>query len=476
MSAHLSLAATQADGYYYNPAGFDPAVKGRHSFNALAHTHPLGERAKRLASEGILVIRFEMPHNAWCTGCGKFVARGVRFNADKKRVGSYHSTAVWEFDMKCTSCETHYVIRTDPKGADYEFVSGIKRKAMAHDDVTAAARVTLTQEERRIMASDTFFKLEHATDDARRAEAANRQLAALMELQDARYKDGYASNAALRAAARATRRADAELVLEGKAAGLAIPLLPRHEDDALRAAHAARAAALGDRAGVAAALTLPAGSLPAAPRWESHPSPLPSPPTPLSSTRSGGDGSSVTGGLLAGSGSAVAQPLPAALVQSIAAVTGRRRRSVTAAGAVTSLLAIATGGGGRGVGGAGGDGASTALSSTTPSSLGVGSKRRHSGDSLGPGRPPVHGASGAGATTVRLNVKRARRVVPPPAFPVSLMEGMRRHPMGGGGGESGGGGGGGGGGAVAAASTRAGGGGAASLVADYASDEGEGVG
>jgi hypothetical protein len=75
-----SLAASRADNYYYDPAHFDPS-KRRGSANAIAGSHPLGVRANKLKTEGILVIRFEMPYDSWCDGCGEHIARGIRFNA-----------------------------------------------------------------------------------------------------------------------------------------------------------------------------------------------------------------------------------------------------------------------------------------------------------------------------------------------------------------------------------------------------------
>lgn len=39
--------------------------------------------------------RFEMPFNVWCGGCESMIAKGVRFNAEKKQVGNYYSTKVF---------------------------------------------------------------------------------------------------------------------------------------------------------------------------------------------------------------------------------------------------------------------------------------------------------------------------------------------------------------------------------------------
>lgn len=40
------------------------------------------------------MFRFEMPYNIWCGGCNSMIAKGVRFNAEKKQVGNYYSTKV----------------------------------------------------------------------------------------------------------------------------------------------------------------------------------------------------------------------------------------------------------------------------------------------------------------------------------------------------------------------------------------------
>ena len=42
----------------------------------------------------VRVCRFEMPYHIWCGGCEAMIAKGVRFNAEKKQVGNYFSTKV----------------------------------------------------------------------------------------------------------------------------------------------------------------------------------------------------------------------------------------------------------------------------------------------------------------------------------------------------------------------------------------------
>lgn len=56
-----------------------------------------------------------MPFNIWCLGCNNHVGMGVRYNAEKKKIGMYYTTPLYEFRMKCHLCDNYYVIRTDPK-------------------------------------------------------------------------------------------------------------------------------------------------------------------------------------------------------------------------------------------------------------------------------------------------------------------------------------------------------------------------
>src|SRR4051794_18092403 len=56
-----------------------------------------------------------MPYNVWCEGCGNHVGMGVRYNAEKTKVGMYYTTPIYEFKMKCHLCDNYYVMRTDPE-------------------------------------------------------------------------------------------------------------------------------------------------------------------------------------------------------------------------------------------------------------------------------------------------------------------------------------------------------------------------
>jgi len=55
-----------------------------------------------------------MPYNIWCEGCNKHVAMGVRYNAEKSKIGMYYTTPIYKFRMKCHLCDNHFEIKTDP--------------------------------------------------------------------------------------------------------------------------------------------------------------------------------------------------------------------------------------------------------------------------------------------------------------------------------------------------------------------------
>jgi hypothetical protein len=227
-----TLAAARADNFYYDPERFDPSKRGRDKPNALANSHgALGKRAARL-HEGILVIRFEMPHDSWCLGCGEHIARGVRFNADKSRDGAYYSTPIWKFVMHCPLCPQQFVIRTDPAGDDYEYVSGVRRKEKRFEPEAIGMPKSKSEQAAAAIATDAVYRMEHKLEDQRRAASATERLTAITQQQDVRWKDDYAANQAVRRIARAARATSAQQVAEGAARGLDMPLLPATLEDA----------------------------------------------------------------------------------------------------------------------------------------------------------------------------------------------------------------------------------------------------
>lgn len=103
---------------------------------------------------------------------------GVRYNAEKKRVGAvlffysvfrlqvghYYTTPLYEFRMKCHLCDNYYVIRTDPKNFDYELVEGCSRQEKRYDPSTIQQLGAVDRTLNLKLGADAMFKAEHEHD------------------------------------------------------------------------------------------------------------------------------------------------------------------------------------------------------------------------------------------------------------------------------------------------------------------------
>jgi len=221
----------------YVPPEFEGTISG----NALLGKKALGSRANK-SSQGILTVRFEMPFPIWCTNCPKptIIGQGVRFNAEKKKVGNYYTTPIFSFRMKHTACGGWIEIRTDPKNTAYVVHEGARKRDTGEDKHVEGEIKILTEEEREERRNNAFASLEGKVDDRRRLEGAKERLDELQALQEQQWEDPYERNQKLRKAFRAGRKAREH---EASVAGdiqdkmsLGIELLPEHEDDARRAA------------------------------------------------------------------------------------------------------------------------------------------------------------------------------------------------------------------------------------------------
>ncbi|XP_015513756.1 coiled-coil domain-containing protein 130 homolog [Neodiprion lecontei] len=216
---------------HYYPPDYDPKVGG---LNKFLGTHALRERARKLHM-GILIIRFEMPYNIWCEGCGNHIGMGVRYNAEKKKVGMYYSTPLYQFRMKCHLCDNHFEIKTDPGNLDYVIVSGARRQENRWDPIANEQTVPETKEVSHRLYDDAMFKVEHQTEDVKTSKNRDPALAKLIQMKKPTWEDDYSSNCILRAKLRATKK---ELlntqVLDKKLldkSSLNIKLVTEHEDD-----------------------------------------------------------------------------------------------------------------------------------------------------------------------------------------------------------------------------------------------------
>ncbi|KAF3060914.1 Protein saf4 [Daldinia childiae] len=210
-----------------------PDVEGTTTGNKLHKKRPPG------FSGGQQTVRFEMPFAIWCAHCPQptLIAQGVRFNAAKRKVGSYHSTPIFAFLMTHTACSGAIEIRTDPEHTTYAVTSGARRRDTGSPDPLSQA--ILTDKERESLRANAFAKLEKTIADRKVLEDAKERIDEL-ELESARHwEDPYEQNRRLRAAFRVGRKererdvATAENLRERMSLG--IELLAATDEDARRA-------------------------------------------------------------------------------------------------------------------------------------------------------------------------------------------------------------------------------------------------
>lgn len=231
--------------------------------------HALGARASRFKSEGILTVRFEMPFAVWCDTCGSstdptdqnqkqqkkqtpvLIGQGVRFNAEKKKIGTYYSSPVYSFRMRHAACGGVLEIHTDPKNTAYVVVAGGRKRndesSRPEDDslvpcgAGSGARgdpIRTAQEQAR-QRETAFATLEKTIADRAALAASKERIDEMEEASARQWDDPYARNQALRKTFRVGRHAreresaKAEGIKERM--GLGIELLPESEEDARRA-------------------------------------------------------------------------------------------------------------------------------------------------------------------------------------------------------------------------------------------------
>lgn len=158
-----------------------PEHEGVLSGNQLHKKRPPGQHGSTLT------VRFEMPFNIVCCHCEGHIAQGVRFNAEKTKVGNYYSTPIWAFKMKHTVCSGVIVIRTDPKNTAYLVAEGgRKQHEMAESEPGAVIKVRGDEEGEGVME-----KLEKQSKEKRRVKEAAPRIEELWRLRERQWADPY---------------------------------------------------------------------------------------------------------------------------------------------------------------------------------------------------------------------------------------------------------------------------------------------
>ena len=200
----------------------------------------LGKRANKMKTHGVLTIRFEMPFNVRCGACEHMIAKGVRFNAEKRKVGNYYSTPIWSFTMRSPCCSHEIVIQTDPAKTEYVVTKGAERSVgygglIDEEESENAMQLLEYQNEAERAASSTnpMALLESKTVDAKKVKANAKSTFDLNRVSKARWKHDYDANKSLRRSMRNRRKEEHALRDRGRALGLPdhVKLKPEREED-----------------------------------------------------------------------------------------------------------------------------------------------------------------------------------------------------------------------------------------------------
>ncbi|KAL8800085.1 MAG: hypothetical protein Q9182_005426 [Xanthomendoza sp. 2 TL-2023] len=210
-------------------------------WNLLQSRHALGSRARK-AGQGILTVRFEMPFAIWCSHCPKptIIGQGVRFNAEKKKVGNYHSTPIFSFRMKHNVCGGWIEIRTDPKNTAYVVVEGAKKRDTGEHVVKDGDYVIQSPEEKERMQSDAFAALEGRVEEKKQVVTDKSRIEGLYHGKERDWDDPYGASKRLRKTFRLERKMREQEGEKTEALkdrmSLGMDLLPEIEADKKRAA------------------------------------------------------------------------------------------------------------------------------------------------------------------------------------------------------------------------------------------------
>ncbi|KAJ5702089.1 hypothetical protein N7488_009637 [Penicillium malachiteum] len=221
-----------------------PDQEGLVSANKLAGKHPLGARARHLHTTGALIVRFEMPFAVWCTTCKPhetIIGQGVRFNAEKKKIGNYYSTPIYSFRMKHTVCGGWIEIRTDPQNTAYVVHQGGRKRDTGDDKELKPGEIALRMPglDPDPAEKDPFAKIEGKVEDKMRASTEAGRILELQSRQSRDWDDPYAQSKRLRRTFRAERKGLESLEANREALkdkmSLGIELVDETEEDRQRA-------------------------------------------------------------------------------------------------------------------------------------------------------------------------------------------------------------------------------------------------
>lgn len=238
-------------GRYHAPGSLDPSLGGVLVPSKRSKPSNRADSAGRGAAAP--TVRFEMPFAIWCSTCpekssSSLIGQGVRFNAQKRKVGNYYSTPIWAFRMKHTACGGWIEMRTNPAKSDFDVTDGARRRDLGKDEeiaertggiVLGSVGLGLEQAEKSKEREDAFAALEGKKESSLQLREDIARLAQLRSRQERDWKDTGERNALLRRqfrVGRKQRKLNEQIKEDVKdKMGLGIDLLDVDETDEKRA-------------------------------------------------------------------------------------------------------------------------------------------------------------------------------------------------------------------------------------------------
>lgn len=129
-----------------------------------------------------------MPFNVFCLHCDGHISQGVRFNAEKKKIGNYYTTPIFSFRMKHTVCSNWIEIQTDPKNTTYVAAEGAKKQST---DIELSGVIRIRNPEEIARLEDPFAKAEKGVMDKTEAKQGAERIAELQNLSNRLWEDPY---------------------------------------------------------------------------------------------------------------------------------------------------------------------------------------------------------------------------------------------------------------------------------------------
>jgi len=134
---------------------------------------------------------------------------GVRYNAEKKKVGNYYSTPIYSFRCKCHLCSGWFEIQTDPKNTAYVVVSGARKQEQDWDPEENGGFAIHDPGAGPSSAGDAIASLEKTTAAEENLNSIVKpRISMLNDLSGRRNSDPYTLSKKLRSTFRETKKAE----------------------------------------------------------------------------------------------------------------------------------------------------------------------------------------------------------------------------------------------------------------------------